>query len=643
MGACVQCGNKNCFVAFHVTCARRARLFLKMKSAHGGPANIDASVLKAYCDKHVPSDWRRENDVDAATADAQEFYHHTMRGRLWADSQQSALAIVSSQNQTAQAPGEEQNQPAMPRIHLTVGGNKRKANQRAKLVWKLPSGAPVVPQTVYNSVETSLQRFMVRKRKEYVAEACKYWTLKREARRGAALLKRLQLQMETFSSMEVTRRNFAGMGAAGKPRLQRRIDFSAGLLQDLERLQLLCDEVKEREREKLADAEMLKDIVDTVYCPISALLWPIVERAQSLDGKGAFREGFDDLRSKLEARFYTSVAKFSSDFRAVFSSATGLESAAESLTTGEQPDVANTASAATPEQKDLRRLAKRIIKSVQGLLEDAVRKEAELGGKPFEKELRDLEILLDNGMLSRRDSTVASVGEDVGDLNGVENKPPALEVSHPSPTLNGNHSANGHLQNLQDTMAPAASRTEALAALVENGGVSVASTGPKREMQPAGNGDVGVAVQQHEQAAARPENGAGDDHDITSGSVLPRTNGDSQHLVRDGTRPQAGPPTPPLSSTEDLLAPLSYGGIPWYMEPFDPVGTTVHEERWTGREVVRGMSEELSELDDEELQGLVNGDMAAEEPPEPTESLRLIPPTRRRVGKGGSRTSRRRR
>ncbi len=57
-----------------------------------------------------------------------------------------------------------------------------------------------------------LIKFNVRKRKEFVQEACKYWTLKREARRGAALLKRLQLQMEAFSSMEITRSNFRWYG-----------------------------------------------------------------------------------------------------------------------------------------------------------------------------------------------------------------------------------------------------------------------------------------------------------------------------------------------------------------------------------------------------------------------------------------------
>ena len=280
MGACIQCGNKNCFIAFHVTCARRAKLFLKMKSTHGGPASLDASVLKALCHKHVPPDWRKENDVDAATADAMAFYRYAMRGRLWADSQQAALTMSATYN--ADTSHQDPSGEKTPKINLIVNPNKRKRNQPTKTVWRLPSGAPVIPHAVYNSVENSLTRFGIRKRKEYAAEACKYWTLKREARRGASLLKRLQLQMETFTSMEITRRNFAGMGAAGRTRLQRRIDFADQLSQDLEVLKQLCQSIKDREREKLKDAEILRSIVDTIYFPITPLLLPILDKAQRL-------------------------------------------------------------------------------------------------------------------------------------------------------------------------------------------------------------------------------------------------------------------------------------------------------------------------------------------------------------------------
>lgn len=269
MGACIQCGHKSCFEAFHVTCARRARLCLRMKSSHSSNPQ-DTTVLKAYCDRHTPSDWKREYDVESAIADAKAFYRHTMRHVRWPDSQAYALSIGSSH--------------AMPSIEGpeddTPGSNKRKRGQSTKS-WRLPSGAPVVPQAIYHNVENTLIKFNVRKRKEFVQEACKYWTLKREARRGAALLKRLQLQMEAFSSMEITRRNFAGMGAAGRPRLQRRIEFAERLEDDMEQIRVLCEMVKQREAEKLKDVLILQQIVDCIYFPIPQLLQPILVRAQA--------------------------------------------------------------------------------------------------------------------------------------------------------------------------------------------------------------------------------------------------------------------------------------------------------------------------------------------------------------------------
>lgn len=229
---------------------------------------LDGTVLKAYCDRHTPSDWKREYDVEAAISDAKAFYRHSMRHVRWPDSQAYALSIGSTH--------------AMPSIEAdedeATSSNKRKRGQSGKS-WRLPSGAPVVPQAVYHNVENTLIKFNVRKRKEFVQEACKYWTLKREARRGAALLKRLQLQMEAFSSMEITRRNFAGMGAAGRPRLQRRIEFAERLEDDMEQIRVLCELVKQREEQKLEDVKILQRIVECIYFPIPQLLMPVLTKA----------------------------------------------------------------------------------------------------------------------------------------------------------------------------------------------------------------------------------------------------------------------------------------------------------------------------------------------------------------------------
>ncbi|KAF2192764.1 hypothetical protein K469DRAFT_746108 [Zopfia rhizophila CBS 207.26] len=581
MGACIQCGHKSCFEAFHVTCARRARLCLRMKSSHS-QSPFDASVLKAFCDKHSPYDWRRENDVERATADAKAFYRHTMRHVRWGDSQAYALAIGS----THPVPSVE----GADEIALepdATGGNKRKRGQPARS-WRLPSGAPVVPQAVYHNVENSLIKFSVRKRKEFVQEACKYWTLKREARRGAALLKRLQLQMEAFSSMEITRRNFAGMGAAGRPRLQRRIEFAERLEDDMEQIRVLCEKVKEREAEKLKDIELLRTIIDSVYFPIPPLLWPILEKAQNHDTKNVFSEGFKSIQTKLEEKFYTSVQVFSEDMAAVFSSVIGFATItnvgdAENQLSG----VAH--SSLTAEQKEKKKLAKRIIKAIHNPLEEARRKESDLAGRPFERELPDLESLLDQRLRRQPSASTGDDGvvqattetdlidkeedrlhvdQDMADADAekehsTDEKAKDSDTIHLAPTPDDN-SANQHISAHDDAADEAA-----IAAQLGQDTIQVSARDETHLDTTMGELD-------------------GDDGRQTSGAV-------------------AAPLTPPRSE-KDLLAPLAYGGIPWYMEPFDPVGTTIHEERWTGREVLRDMSEELSELDDDELNGLADPD-----------------------------------
>ncbi|EAS33674.3 PHD finger domain-containing protein [Coccidioides immitis RS] len=616
MGACIQCSNKNCFAAFHVTCGRRARLYLKMKLTPGVPAIMDSNSLKAFCDRHVPPDWRREYNTDGAIADAMEYYRTTMQGRRWGDSQAAALALGPEPQGDGEV-AEDDQRPVTPRITLTVGGNKRKRLGPPKMVWKLPSGAPVVPQVILNNVIVSLQRFTVRQRKQYAEDACKYWTLKREARRGAALLKRLQLQLETFSSMEMTRRNFAGMGPTGSVRLQRRIEFADRLSLDVDKVRMLCDEVKKREREKLKDAETLRNIVDLVYFPISPMIWPIFERVQALDGKGIFRVGLLSIRSNLENRSYTSVSAFSRDLAHVFTSEIGVESVGDTAELQLQMQISGRAPELSLEQREKRKLAKRIIKAVQPALEDALKKESELSGKPYERELRDLDLMLENSVLSRRGSFYDSIE---GPATLAE---PCMGASMPNgigsnPEGQDNRSNDSVDVEMTDAVDLGQKGDEPLTISTEIG-VLKQMNGEEKMTDAAMTDGSHQNNLDHPPVFTPPTVVSAVSSELDSTALNHPKAADSLTKPQD-IEAQAGPPTPPASFKDSHQPPLAQGGIQWYMEPFDPVGTTIHEERWTGREVLRGMSEELSELDEDELRHLVDDEFDNGAPEQPNDA-----------------------
>ncbi|PQE33040.1 PHD-finger domain-containing protein [Rutstroemia sp. NJR-2017a WRK4] len=592
MGACVQCGNKSCFTAFHVTCARRARLFLKMKNNHGTLAILDGNtVLKAFCDKHSPHDHARENDTVAATIEARRFYKRTMRGRVWADTNESASVLAKAHRRAGRQPEGLEVVGAHGSFLGYVNSDSMSDEPPVKGVWKLPSGAPIIPKIIYNSVENSLMRYTIRKRKEWVADCCRYWTLKREARRGAALLKRLQLQMESFSSMEITRRNFSGMGHVGRERLARRIGFAQLLLKDIEKLRALAESVKERELKKLESARCEKDAVDTIYFPVAHLLPPVVEKALQFDIKKVFTSGLVELRAKLDQRFYTTTGAFVKDLSAKFTVAIMNDSLSAKGLASDDIEKMSTNKKHSTDIRERRKLGKRIIKAVQPMLEAALRAECDVLKKPVDDQLANLNILLESCLLPAEGSN--GLQEALADLHGVERShddevPDAFNANN-----SGSTESSGNLEG------------EAL--------LKSESTNGDVEMSDVADHDAEDVI--HVDSMIDPAlrdleapivQVAGEVKETkTNGITPPETYGYSSTVEV----PQITPPTPPVSTGENPTESadvLNNGGILWYVKDFQPEGTSILQD--VPAEHTNGSvdSEELSDMDEEDIKALAD-------------------------------------
>lgn len=80
---------------------------------------------------------------------------------------------------------------------LPTGRSAKTARAYAK---SYASGPPLVPAIIVERVLQYIAKVSVRKKPELVLQVCKYWSLKREARRGAPLLKRLHLEPWTATA-----------------------------------------------------------------------------------------------------------------------------------------------------------------------------------------------------------------------------------------------------------------------------------------------------------------------------------------------------------------------------------------------------------------------------------------------------------
>lgn len=195
-----------------------------------------------------------------------------------------------------------------PKFHLPKKARRGSANRKTAVTTKTARahakayrpGPPIVPQLIVNKLLEYVQRVSLSKRQLFIERLCRYWSLKREARRGAPLLKRLHLEvsyglhvlktvadataLDSISSSQTPNRGGEGSQAEGQcmhplcPRNRSDEQFLTMLRNDLDKVRMLAELTRKREREKLRQAQVIKDIVDSFLFPHDNGLRLILEK-----------------------------------------------------------------------------------------------------------------------------------------------------------------------------------------------------------------------------------------------------------------------------------------------------------------------------------------------------------------------------
>jgi len=340
----MQCAVKACHLAFHPQCAKRAG------------ARLEFGRQQGYCWKH--SDINEAVVKDGSSEDGQVDVVSTAasppkkrsRGRPPSQGSQTNQPIQTS----VPAPPVKLTTLSVPLIEVpSLQGRAKAAGHRTRIkpVWLLE---PIAPRALLDRLVDSPDLLLNdAQRMDAVAAVCKYWSLRRSAKRGMPLLRRLQLEpwsssgSATLSDDQAVEENFA----------TRRY-----VLEDLRRLSSVTEAVLAGERKRIAAFSSWNDAFHLATEPLLTLLRILMRQGISLDTEGYFLApvsldlapdypdfvfhpmDFSSIAAKLESRQYETLASFTEDLQLIWTNCmtynhpdTVYYQAAEGLRDGMEP------------------------------------------------------------------------------------------------------------------------------------------------------------------------------------------------------------------------------------------------------------------------------------------------------------------
>ena len=303
--------------------------------------------------------------------------------------------------------------------------------------------------------------------------------------------------------------------------------------------------------------------------------------------KDLFADGLLNLQIRTEERFYVTALPFAQELADIISK--GI-SADPELAEGspQRFEATDTSQAKNPfsDIRERRKLGKRILKAVQPFLEMALRIESEITNKPLDSLQKELESIFEASVEARQQAITSRQldRDEGGDTIMVD----ALDRSEI--TVKSSHVQSENGVGTQDDVMDTTEDAEH----DDGGNIEVNTSGLGIVSGPINTED---GVLERERIKSIVVDGVG------SSETPPASNG----YISMPRPQQPGPPTPPQSNGslgQEPTDPLTEGGVLWYLKAYKPEGTSIMGEHWAGRDAVRMLSEDLTDMDDEELKGL---------------------------------------
>ncbi|XP_077025323.1 bromodomain-containing protein 1 isoform X4 [Tamandua tetradactyla] len=297
VGACIQCHKANCYTAFHVTCAQKAGLYMKMEPVRelaGGGTTF--SVRKtAYCDVHTPPGCTRRP--------------------------LSIYGDGDTKNGVCRKEGTVRTVRSTSKVRKKAKKAKKTLSEPCTV---LPAVcAPYIPPQRLNKIANQVA---IQRKKQFVERAHSYWLLKRLSRNGAPLLRRLQSSLQSQRNTQ-QRENDEEVKAA-----KEKLKYWQRLRHDLERARLLIELMRKREKLKREQVKVEQVAMELRLTPFTVLLRSVLDQLQEKDPARIFAQpvslkevpdylehiqhpmDFATMRQRLEAQGYQSLAEFEADF-----------------------------------------------------------------------------------------------------------------------------------------------------------------------------------------------------------------------------------------------------------------------------------------------------------------------------------------